>query len=77
MLMYPNLEQLSQMIVGIAQEQLLPRFATVKSQWKADGSLLTEADLAMQNQIEQALTPIGLSLRFSVRRWNKKPNTGY
>ncbi|WP_096527755.1 inositol monophosphatase family protein [Candidatus Nitrosoglobus terrae] len=54
--MYPNLEQLSQMIVGIAQEQLLPRFATVKSQWKADGSLLTEADLAMQNQIEQALT---------------------
>lgn len=54
--MIPDLAQLSEIIINTAREQLLPRFAVIGSQRKADGSLLTEADLAMQAQIGQALT---------------------
>ncbi|ADE14411.1 inositol monophosphatase [Nitrosococcus halophilus Nc 4] len=54
--MTPDLEPLSEIIINTAREQLLPRFAAIGSQRKADGSLLTEADLAMQNQIGRALT---------------------
>lgn len=54
--MYPTLEELSEIIINTAREQLLPRFAAVEGQWKADRSLLTEADLAVQNQIGEALT---------------------
>jgi len=54
--MYPTLGELSEIIINTAREQLLPRFAAVEGQWKADRSLLTEADLAVQNQIGEALT---------------------
>ncbi len=46
---------LKQLVISIAQQQLLPRFTRVSSEEKADGSLITEADLAMQQQLQQAL----------------------
>ncbi|CAH9018363.1 inositol monophosphatase family protein [Candidatus Nitrosacidococcus sp. I8] len=54
--MCPDLDQLRQIVIHTAQENLPHRFATIKSQWKADGSLLTEADLIMQKQISESLT---------------------
>ncbi|CAB1275830.1 Inositol monophosphatase [Candidatus Nitrosacidococcus tergens] len=54
--MYPDLDQLRQIVINTAQEHLPHRFATIKSRWKADGSLLTEADLIMQKQINESLT---------------------
>lgn len=39
----------------LAQQELLPRFAQVGREWKADGSLVTEADRAMQQRLAMAL----------------------
>ncbi len=47
-------------VVAIAQAELLPRFAKVDRAEKADGSIITEADLATQQRIIttlQTLTP--------------------
>jgi myo-inositol-1(or 4)-monophosphatase len=73
--MYPNLEQLSGIIINAAREQLLPRFAAVEGQWKTDGSLLTEADLAMQDQIGKALTTRWPKLEFLSEEMEEKVQT--
>jgi myo-inositol-1(or 4)-monophosphatase len=46
-----DLEQLQQIIVAAGKEELLPRFTRVERSYKADGSVLTEADLAVQERI--------------------------
>ena len=43
------------LIVPAAQQELLPRFARVERQHKRDGSVLTEADLALQSRIAAQL----------------------
>ena len=53
--MHASIEQLREIITTTAKEELLPRFAQVKRNHKADGSVITEADLAMQERIAQAL----------------------
>jgi myo-inositol-1(or 4)-monophosphatase len=73
--MYPNLGQLSEIIINAAREQLLPRFAVVAGQWKADGSLLTEADLAMQNQIGKALATHWPKLEFLSEEMEEETQT--
>ena len=50
-----DLSLLKQIITTAAREELLPRFAHVQRSIKLDGSFLTEADLAMQTRISQAL----------------------
>ena len=50
------LQQLQDIIVHAAKTELLPRFRKVGHEFKADGSFITEADLATQQAIEQALT---------------------
>lgn len=45
------LTELQDIIIPAAREELLPRFAAVARAHKADGSVLTEADLAMQERI--------------------------
>ena len=42
---------LQEIIIPAAKEELLPRFARVARQHKIDGSVLTEADLAMQERV--------------------------
>ena len=48
-------EQLKNIIVAAAREELLPRFARVSRRQKIDGSIVTEADLALQRRIARQL----------------------
>ena len=50
-----SLAVLKDMIIPAAQQELLPRFARVERQHKRDGSVLTEADLAVQSRIAAQL----------------------
>lgn len=43
------------LLVPLAKRELMPRFAAAAKQIKPDGSLVTEADLAMQKQVSAAL----------------------
>ena len=51
-----ELSVLKQIITSAALNELLPRFADVQRNTKADGSFVTEADLAVQARISSALT---------------------
>lgn len=51
----PDLNRLSEIVRRAAIEQLLPRFTRVAQQHKADGSILTEADLAMDARLRARL----------------------
>ena len=50
-----DLALLKKIIIDAAREELLPRFADVQRELKADGSFVTEADLAVQARIIKAL----------------------
>jgi len=50
-----GLERLREIVTSAAREELLPRFARVKRGRKADGSVITDADLVMQQRIAGAL----------------------
>lgn len=50
-----SIEKLQNIIIQAARQELLPRFAKVEREQKADGSFLTEADLAMQQRIARQL----------------------
>ncbi len=49
--MMPDLNRLSEIVQQAAREELLPRFAGVKRRLKSDGSIVTEADQAMQERL--------------------------
>ncbi len=51
----PDIETLSALLRSVAQEELLPRFGQLCASEKADGSLVTEADLAVQQRLVTAL----------------------
>ncbi|MHB8551405.1 MAG: inositol monophosphatase family protein [Acidiferrobacterales bacterium] len=46
---------LRRLVREIARSELIPRFAGVRGQTKSDGSAVTEADLAMQDRLREAL----------------------
>ncbi len=46
-----DLKELQEIVVSAGIEELLPRFAHVARAYKADGSVLTEADLAVQTRV--------------------------
>jgi myo-inositol-1(or 4)-monophosphatase len=46
-----SMNYLQEIVIAAAREELLPRFARVARQHKIDGSVLTEADLAMQQRL--------------------------
>jgi len=50
-----RIEQLQDLIRTAAREELLPRFTKVSHEYKADGSVLTEADLAIQQRLAEEL----------------------
>ncbi|MBC8493328.1 MAG: inositol monophosphatase family protein [Candidatus Thioglobus sp.] len=50
-----NIKQLISIIKQVAQTELLPRFQHVTKAYKADGSIVTEADIAAQHAIQQQL----------------------
>jgi len=51
----PDLAELSGIIRDIARRELLPRFSCKTGNRKSDGSLVTEADLIVQNALTDAL----------------------
>lgn len=51
----PDLEQLEAIVKPAAQEILIPGFGKHSFSYKADGSIITAADRAMQNRLEQEL----------------------
>ncbi len=53
--MTTQLERLQEMVRTAAQEELFPRFTHVGHDYKADGSLITEADLAIQKRLASQL----------------------
>jgi len=53
--MTPQIEKLATILKRAAREELLPRFTHVESELKADGSVVTEADRAMQRRVREAL----------------------
>lgn len=59
-----NIEELISIIRQVARDELLPRFTKVKHCKKLDGSILTEADLAVQKTIEQKLKQLDDSILF-------------
>ena len=59
-----NIEQLADIIMPAAHEELLPRFARVEREHKADGSFLTEADLAVQQRIATQLSALSPDIVF-------------
>lgn len=50
--------QIQNIVVTAAREELVPRFANVKRELKADRSVVTEADLIMQRRVEGELQKI-------------------
>ena len=46
-----SVSDLQAVVLPAAREELLPRFARVARRYKLDGSVLTEADLAMQERV--------------------------
>ncbi|MDA3870312.1 MAG: inositol monophosphatase [Gammaproteobacteria bacterium] len=53
--MHYDLATLKQIIIAVAREELLPSFADVQRSTKADGSFVTEADLAVQARVAHEL----------------------
>lgn len=53
--MYPDVAQLKEIIVQATERELLPRYHQVGFACKLDGSMVTEADLAMQQYIQEQL----------------------
>nr|VFK31531.1 MAG: myo-inositol-1(or 4)-monophosphatase [Candidatus Kentron sp. MB] len=53
--MLPDPNKVHELLRVVAQEELLPRLATVERCLKDDGSLLTEADLAVNARLGKAL----------------------
>lgn len=49
------LEQLETIIKNLAEQEIMPRYNRVAFEFKTDGSLVTEADTAMQHAVIEAL----------------------
>lgn len=50
-----DLKQLKDIVISASKAELLPRFNTVERAYKPDGSVVTEADLVMQEQLTSRL----------------------
>jgi len=50
-----NFKLVSNIVIKASIEELLPRFSTVSGKIKSDGSIVTEADLSMQNCLQKEL----------------------
>lgn len=54
--MQPDIASIIQLLRDTAEAEIMPRFRQTRSSRKADGSLVTEADLAVQRSIRSALS---------------------
>jgi myo-inositol-1(or 4)-monophosphatase len=82
--MHPELVRIKNLVVDAAREELLPRFNKVSHSFKVDGSVITEADLVMQERLQSALKQAYPSYAFLGEEMSKQeqyeqfvlPNTG-
>jgi myo-inositol-1(or 4)-monophosphatase len=51
-----DIEKLNQLVIDTAKQELIPRFQRTESNLKADGTLVTAADLAIQQRIGEVLS---------------------
>ncbi|VAW86066.1 Inositol-1-monophosphatase [hydrothermal vent metagenome] len=51
----PNIEETQKIVIDAAIKELMPRFTHSAREYKADGSIVTEADRAVQQSIQEAL----------------------
>ncbi len=51
----PDLKLVQQIVIDAAKQELMPRITRSKREYKADGSIVTEADYAIQKFIQTAL----------------------
>lgn len=54
-MLFPDLEKLKSLVKVAAKEELLKNFGFSEFEYKDDGSVVTPADLAMQNRLESEL----------------------
>lgn len=59
----PDIRQLTDVVRRCAQQQLIPRFTCVSREYKQDGSVVTEADLAMQSHLTEELAALWPEVR--------------
>ena len=82
--MHPELVRIKNLVIEAAREELLPRFNKVSHSFKVDGSVITEADLVMQERLQTALKQAYPSYAFLGEEMTKTeqyqqfvlPNTG-
>ena len=60
----PKLETLVDLVRTLARAELVTRFARIQQQFKLDGSILTEADVAMQQALQAAFLREWPHIRF-------------
>jgi myo-inositol-1(or 4)-monophosphatase len=53
-----DIERISRLLMRVADEELMPRFTRVVGRLKADGSLITEADTAVQERMVSELRAV-------------------
>lgn len=53
--MIPDMETVAELVISAARQELLPRFGRVSTQRKVDGSLVSQADLAVQEKLGASL----------------------
>ncbi len=53
--MRPDLKAISELLRESARAEIMPRFRRTRSEHKADGSLVTEADIAVQARVGESL----------------------
>jgi myo-inositol-1(or 4)-monophosphatase len=53
--MLPDIDELAALVKAIAREEILPRFNHAQGRLKADGSIVTEVDFAMQRRLAETL----------------------
>lgn len=56
--MIPDIDALAPLVREVAKAELLPRFARTERRFKADGSIVTSADLAVQARLAEALADL-------------------
>lgn len=59
-----DLNQLNTLIRQVGQEELIPRFQRIGHEYKADGSVLTEADLAVDARLREQLAALHPGIAF-------------
>lgn len=71
----PALQQVIDLVTQAGDEEIMPRYQRVGCDIKTDGSLLTEADLAVDQRLQQALAQHWPKIRFLSEEMSSEEQT--